>query len=388
MYEFLTMNLNIVIKILVKVFFFLYNYIRKVDDYMNKKGFTLVELLAVIIILSLLALIASTSVTKVVRDSKTDLYNTQIELIKAAAEAWGADNLYKLPEANTCKFMTLYDLKSYGLIDPDITNPKTGELFSDDMIIKITGELNKYGNTNVVYEIDAGNIGACESVYPKICTLVDDADKSGTVTIGDKYQCKVKNDMETGFENGYYFYVLSFNEEDASTNLIMDRNMCEDGTVATEENTCLVAYNLTGEVAGVGPVTAMTYLNNATDSWSNIPNLNTVYDDEGGNFTGFALNGKSRLPYKKEINNFNNNNGYLFENLDGEYWNYDESTKPTKNISNIFGYWSLSTFVDESTYSWYVDYSGNVGLEINDSVDIVDNHGVRPVITIPNFNMS
>ena len=80
----MTMNLNIVIKILVKVFFFLYNYIKKVDDYMNKKGFTLVELLAVIIILSLLALLASTSVSKIVKDSKSDLYDTQINLIKSA----------------------------------------------------------------------------------------------------------------------------------------------------------------------------------------------------------------------------------------------------------------------------------------------------------------
>ena len=63
----------------------------------NKNGFTLVELLAVIVILSLLALLTSTAVTKLVKDSKEDLYQTQIELIKASAEAWGADNIYKLP---------------------------------------------------------------------------------------------------------------------------------------------------------------------------------------------------------------------------------------------------------------------------------------------------
>ena len=65
------------------------------------------ELLAVIIILSLLALLANTSVTKVVKDSKVDLYNIQIENIKLAAESWGADNLYKLPNSGECKYLIM-----------------------------------------------------------------------------------------------------------------------------------------------------------------------------------------------------------------------------------------------------------------------------------------
>ena len=78
---------------------------------MNKKGFTLVELLAAIIILSLLALLASTSVTNVVRSSRSDLYDSQLALIKSAAELWGADNLNKLPDAGKCKYLTLRNLK-------------------------------------------------------------------------------------------------------------------------------------------------------------------------------------------------------------------------------------------------------------------------------------
>ena len=174
MYAFLTTNLNIVIKILVKVFFFLYNYIRKVDDYMNKKGFTLVELLAVIIILSLLGLLISTSVTKVVKDSKEDLYDTQIKLIKSAAEAWGADNLYDLPEAGNCKYLLLQDLKEYGLIDNNITNPKTNKLFSDNLIIRIDGKQNVMGLNNVTYEVDSTDIKDCEPIYNSLITEEND----------------------------------------------------------------------------------------------------------------------------------------------------------------------------------------------------------------------
>ena len=295
--------------------------------------------------------------------------------------------------------MTLYDLKSYGLVSPDVTNPKTGELFSDDMIIKITGELNKYGTTNVVYEIDAGNIKDCESVYPKICTLVDDADRNGIVSIGDKYQCKVKNYMETGFENGYYFYVLSFND-DATTNLIMERNICEDGTVATAENRCLVDWiskddyekisGLTWDVESsdtiYGPVTAMNYLNTATSSWSYISNLNITYNDEGGNFINFKVTGKARLPYLNEVKAVGCEEN---SELSCPIWmvdylnNYREYQK--NPIDSIFGYMTFSSSDKVFGAAWHISYFGEV---FDGSRDISPYNGVRPVITIPNFNMS
>ena len=64
---------------------------------MNKriKGFTLVELLAVIVILSLLLLLAVTTVSSQFKNSKDDLYDTQLNNIKLAAEMWGSDNKTK-----------------------------------------------------------------------------------------------------------------------------------------------------------------------------------------------------------------------------------------------------------------------------------------------------
>ena len=62
------------------------------------------ELLAVIVILALLALIANSSVTNVVKNSKSDLYAAQIELIKSAAETWGSENIDKIPEDGSCSY--------------------------------------------------------------------------------------------------------------------------------------------------------------------------------------------------------------------------------------------------------------------------------------------
>ena len=74
---------------------------------MNNKGFTLVELLAVIVITSVLTLITSVSVVGILKTSKNRLNNVQINSIKAAAQAWGADNIILLPDADNCIYLTL-----------------------------------------------------------------------------------------------------------------------------------------------------------------------------------------------------------------------------------------------------------------------------------------
>ena len=137
---------------------------------MNKKGFTLVELLAVVIILALLALLTSTAVTKLVNDAKNDLSNTQIKLIKEATEIWMADNLTQLPDNNQCGYLTLGDLKKYGLLDSKILDPKNNKNIDDDLIIKISATTSEYGilviNIEIVEEDDEDKIFLnCDKIY-------------------------------------------------------------------------------------------------------------------------------------------------------------------------------------------------------------------------------
>ena len=96
----------------------------------NKNAFTLIELLAVIIILSMLAIIGSVAVTKIVKDSKEELSQTQKESIISAAEMWSADNLDKMPQSGECKYILLSDLKNYGLLG-DVIDPKTNSEMED-----------------------------------------------------------------------------------------------------------------------------------------------------------------------------------------------------------------------------------------------------------------
>lgn len=59
---------------------------------MNRKGFTLVELLAVIVILAILITVAVPSVTKMSRKIQTNMFCDKINDIENSAKLWGADN--------------------------------------------------------------------------------------------------------------------------------------------------------------------------------------------------------------------------------------------------------------------------------------------------------
>ena len=64
---------------------------------MNKKGFTLVELLAVIVIIALLSSIAAVSYTTFVNSTRDRVYKTYEDTIKSAAEMYLIDNPGEIP---------------------------------------------------------------------------------------------------------------------------------------------------------------------------------------------------------------------------------------------------------------------------------------------------
>lgn len=109
------------------------------------KGFTLVEVLGVIIVIGILALITYPIINNTIKENKESLYNTQLEKIKDAALGWSYTNVNMLPidEGGTIT-ITLLELKKAGLVELDIRNPKTGELLPNDMIITITYKNNNY----------------------------------------------------------------------------------------------------------------------------------------------------------------------------------------------------------------------------------------------------
>ncbi len=68
---------------------------------MNKKGFTLVELMAVIVIISIIALVGVTSITGVRKQMDKKLFEEKLNSAISSAEKWGEDNKDMLPTTKT-----------------------------------------------------------------------------------------------------------------------------------------------------------------------------------------------------------------------------------------------------------------------------------------------
>lgn len=112
---------------------------------MKKKGFTLVELLAVIAILGLLIAIIAPVVTNLVRDNEDALYEEQINNFVNAAKEYVILNDTLLTDSNSTLYIDSYDLIDNGIITNDqILNPKTKEILAGCVVVNYNSDFNQY----------------------------------------------------------------------------------------------------------------------------------------------------------------------------------------------------------------------------------------------------
>jgi prepilin-type N-terminal cleavage/methylation domain-containing protein len=116
---------------------------------MKQKGFTLVELLAVIVILAVILVIAIPNIMKIISKSKIDAYNNQMELIKNAAAKYMVQYADEISDSTNVS-VSLTKLKEKNLIDNNLKNPITNQLFNN-----ITITINKVNN-EYIYGISEG----------------------------------------------------------------------------------------------------------------------------------------------------------------------------------------------------------------------------------------
>ena len=362
-----------------------------------KKGFTLIELLAVIVILAIIALIATPIVLNIINETKESADLRSAEMYLDAVEQSIARSMLQ----NKYISDGTYNISSNG----DIC---LNENCSETLAVEVDGEKPKSGNIAIINgtidgaSLELGNktlgISGNGGVAP-VCTLVSGTPKA----LGAKYECEVRPGGKQ------IFYVLS-EGDNGTTNLIMDRNVYYDASTNTrgltdkDHDGLVVWINKEDyEKAGgtnygeygnneYGPITAMNYLNNATSTWSNVPNLNITYNDEGNHFTNFQITGKARLPRLDEVSGtgkcatcyesceldlYGSCPLYLANYLDNSEYVTGEGLE---NISGIRGYWTLDASYGDYYDAWNVTFFGIVsgnGMVGNDN-----SIGVRPVINV------
>lgn len=151
---------------------------------MQDRGFTLVELIAVIIILGIVALIVTPVVTDVIKDSREKLYNHQVEEVLRSAERWAMSNNILLPvEDQAIYYLSIPSLKDDGFVkDSDIVNPITNENMNGCILMTYQADSMQY---DYKYEEVACSsthtVDNLTNVYPEYaCYTFDSA--TGTIT--------------------------------------------------------------------------------------------------------------------------------------------------------------------------------------------------------------
>ena len=377
---------------------------------MKKSGFTLIELLAVIVILAIIALIAVPIVLGIINDSKKSSEKESIKMYAKAIEDGVANFLLRNP--NQKEVPTIQELHQGHYInykgnvscEEEEIYPN-GKIYLDKCTVDGTKVLYTYGEKQ-------------KKSYKKYITLVTDTGTSG-LSVGDEYTYKV-NATDT-----FTFYVLSIKGDEV--NLIMDSNICNDGTIPTSSKPCLYAWHWQTQEwdendNNYGPDIAMINLYNGTKGWINVPDMIMDYDDENNKtddtkgYTSImtdettkvtTITGKqnktstnqtfgntteplkARLPREDEVKPSDNSlcttsSGscpmWLVKNLN--YWNGANnkySDNQNNGITNIYGYWLLSSRPGVSGSARFVGCSGIV---YDCNASSAGGYGLRPVITV------
>lgn len=104
------------------------------------KGFTLVEVIAIIVIFVGIFLISFPTLTNMAKNDNEKMYTNMVDNLCIAGKAFMYSNLDDFPNLSTVGSeiqLPVKELMSYGSVDKDLVNPKT-ELSVEDDTLKYT----------------------------------------------------------------------------------------------------------------------------------------------------------------------------------------------------------------------------------------------------------
>ena len=339
----------------------------------KRKGFTLAELLAVIVILGIITSITVPIVTNQIDKYKTKVCVTQYDNILNAARSYVADNLLALSDSD---IVTLSELGNKGYIDASsLKDPVTKETISSELQIHIV----KMGKKYKYYLDDSVNTGCKDDLkqkfYSERSLSVGTAVLYNPVT-GKKCVDYTEANSTIGKNSGCMkWYVIKDNSGDSTVDVILDHN-----------TTANIAYNSTGKNSEMKE--AKKELDDATGTWNNANTARLIMAEEVKKITGNTKWDPAKEdtwfcfdPNQEDLTT--NSCAMKAQGKSNYAWLFDYTYECTSfgcNRSDFtYGYWTSSPYRGNSGYMWLVDSNGKV---VTQPVTNDADYGVRPVITV------
>ena len=330
----------------------------------KNKGFTLVELLAVIVILALIALIATPIILNVINDAK-----------KQAAK----DSAYGYMDAVE-KYIVSSELEDKSIKDGRYSVEELNKKISVKGSTPDNGTIKIESKTVKSYDIGIDGYAVSNGKVDKVSTTKKI--ENGTAVYynpvsGEKCTGYTEANSTTGKNSGCMkWYVFNDKEGNATVNVILDHN-----------TTAKVAYNSTGNNSEMKEVKIK--LEEDTKDWENTARLITA--NEVAKITGYTSWGTNITGYPWfcfDTNQQDDTNDCAKAQGKSKYaWLFDYTKECTSYGCNVsdsstWGYWTSTQYVN-SIHVWFVARNGR--LDVNSASST--GHGVRPVITISKSNI-
>ena len=330
----------------------------------KNKGFTLVELLAVIVILALIALIATPIILNVINDAK-----------KQAAK----DSAYGYMDAVE-KYIVSSELEDKSIQDGTYRVEELNKKISVKGSTPDNGNIEIKNSSVKSYDIGIDGYVVRNGKVEKVSTTK--SFKNGTAVYynpvsGEK--CKSSEAVSTtGTKSGCMkWYVFNDKEGNATVNVILDHN-----------TTANVAWNSTRSNSEMKEVKKA--LENDTKDWKNTARLITA--NEIAKITEhptFDASRENQDRFCLDTNKPDTANWCAKTKGTSKYtWLFDYTSVCTDYGCNIsdssnWGYWTSIPYKDNTINVWVVNSYGSLTLDYVTRTVV----GIRPVITISKSNI-
>lgn len=120
---------------------------------LNEKSFTLVELLAVIVILSIIMVLTGPKVVDLFSANKQKAYESQVQMLKKFTKQYVTEFSNDVVWVGDTANITVDDLIDSGYVKSDLTNPITGVAICGLSYITITKNGNTYTYSDTMYDM-------------------------------------------------------------------------------------------------------------------------------------------------------------------------------------------------------------------------------------------